>query len=82
MSSVMSNIGLEIAMERMGGKMLRTGVGDGYAVECMRKRGYSFGGEQSDNHEKMQETAYRTCLNFGEFFPGSKKRSNVLSNFD
>ena len=29
------------------GKMVRTGVGDRYVVECMRKKGYSFGGEQS-----------------------------------
>jgi len=27
--------------------MVRTGVGDRYVVECMRKKGYSFGGEQS-----------------------------------
>ena len=46
-STVMSNMGLEIAMEKMGGKMVRTAVGDRYVVECMRKKGYSFGGEQS-----------------------------------
>ncbi|RPH40689.1 MAG: phosphoglucosamine mutase, partial [Desulfobulbaceae bacterium] len=39
--------GLEVAMERMGGRMVRTGVGDRYVVECMRRKGYSFGGEQS-----------------------------------
>jgi phosphoglucosamine mutase len=27
--------------------MVRTAVGDRYVVECMRKKGYSFGGEQS-----------------------------------
>ena len=46
-ATVMSNMGLEVAMEKMGGKMLRTGVGDRYVVESMRKNGYSFGGEQS-----------------------------------
>ncbi|MBW1637391.1 MAG: phosphoglucosamine mutase, partial [Deltaproteobacteria bacterium] len=46
-ATVMSNMGLEAAMEEMGGKMVRTGVGDRYVVECMRKKGYSFGGEQS-----------------------------------
>ncbi len=46
-ATVMSNMGLEIAMEKMGGKMVRTAVGDRYVVECMRKKGYSFGGEQS-----------------------------------
>ncbi len=46
-TTVMSNMGLEVAMERLGGKMVRTAVGDRYVVECMRKNGYSFGGEQS-----------------------------------
>jgi phosphoglucosamine mutase len=46
-STVMSNMGLELAMKEMGGKMVRTNVGDRYVVEEMRKNGYSFGGEQS-----------------------------------
>jgi phosphoglucosamine mutase len=46
-ATIMSNMGLQIAMEQMGGHMVRTGVGDRYVVECMRKEGYSFGGEQS-----------------------------------
>ena len=46
-TTVMSNMGLEIAMKEMGGKMVRTNVGDRYVVEEMRKHGYSFGGEQS-----------------------------------
>lgn len=46
-STVMSNMGLEQAMARMGGKMIRTKVGDRYVVEEMRKNKYSFGGEQS-----------------------------------
>ncbi len=46
-ATVMSNMGLEVAMEKMGGKMVRTTVGDRYVVECMRKQKYSFGGEQS-----------------------------------
>ncbi|MBM9603187.1 phosphoglucosamine mutase [Desulfopila inferna] len=46
-STVMSNMGLHIAMEQMGGTMVRTAVGDRYVVEHMRKEGYSFGGEQS-----------------------------------
>jgi len=43
----MSNMGLEVAMENIGAKMVRTAVGDRYVVECMRENGYSFGGEQS-----------------------------------
>lgn len=46
-ATVMSNVGLEIAMTEMGGALVRTPVGDRYVVERMRKDGYNFGGEQS-----------------------------------
>jgi len=46
-ATIMSNMGLQIAMEQMGCHLVRTGVGDRYVVECMRREGYSFGGEQS-----------------------------------
>ncbi|MDF1580462.1 MAG: phosphoglucosamine mutase [Desulfuromonadales bacterium] len=46
-STVMSNMGLDIAMRKAGGKMIRTAVGDRYVVEEMRQGGYSLGGEQS-----------------------------------
>jgi phosphoglucosamine mutase len=46
-ATVMSNLGLEIAMERMGGKLVRTQVGDRYVVEEMLRNKYNFGGEQS-----------------------------------
>ena len=46
-ATVMSNLGLERAMERMGGKLVRTAVGDRYVVEAMRKHDYNLGGEQS-----------------------------------
>jgi len=46
-ATVMSNLGLERALEKRGGKLIRTPVGDRYVVERMRKGGYTFGGEQS-----------------------------------
>ncbi len=46
-ATVMSNMGLEIAMQQAGGKVVRTAVGDRYVVEEMRKKGYNLGGEQS-----------------------------------
>ncbi len=46
-ATVMSNLGLEVAMRQMGGKLVRTGVGDRYVVEEMRRGGFNFGGEQS-----------------------------------
>jgi phosphoglucosamine mutase len=46
-ATVMSNLGLERAIENDNGKLLRCQVGDRYVVETMRKRGLNFGGEQS-----------------------------------
>lgn len=46
-STVMSNMGLERYLAGVGAKVVRTAVGDRYVVECMRKNGYRFGGEQS-----------------------------------
>jgi phosphoglucosamine mutase len=46
-ATVMSNLGLERAVERLGGKLVRTAVGDRYVVETMRKHDYNLGGEQS-----------------------------------
>ncbi len=46
-ATVMSNMGLALAMEQMGGHMERCQVGDRYVVEMMRAKGYNFGGEQS-----------------------------------
>jgi phosphoglucosamine mutase len=46
-ATVMSNLGLERALEGMGGKLVRTAVGDRYVVEEMRGSGFNFGGEQS-----------------------------------
>ncbi len=46
-ATVMSNMGLEKALEKMGGRLVRTKVGDRYVVEKMREKGYNFGGEQS-----------------------------------
>ncbi|HJK94630.1 MAG TPA: phosphoglucosamine mutase [Polyangiaceae bacterium LLY-WYZ-15_(1-7)] len=46
-ATVMSNLGLEHAMQRAGGKLRRCAVGDRYVVETLKKHGLSFGGEQS-----------------------------------
>jgi phosphoglucosamine mutase len=46
-ATVMSNLGLLMAMEREGIRVVQTGVGDRYVLEEMRTGGYSLGGEQS-----------------------------------
>jgi phosphoglucosamine mutase len=46
-ATVMSNLGLELALGGVGAKLLRTQVGDRYVVEAMREGGYNLGGEQS-----------------------------------
>jgi phosphoglucosamine mutase len=46
-ATVMSNIGLEIAMRASGIELVRTPVGDKYVMEEMIRRQLSIGGEQS-----------------------------------
>lgn len=46
-ATVMSNIGLEIALSSIGIKLLRTAVGDKYVLEELIKSGSELGGEQS-----------------------------------
>lgn len=45
--TVMSNIGLEIALREHGIKLIRTPVGDRHVLEAMRRHGAVLGGEQS-----------------------------------
>ncbi len=54
-ATVMSNAGLESAMQAAGGTMLRTAVGDKHVIDKMLQHGYNQGGEQSGH------------LNFGDF---------------
>jgi phosphoglucosamine mutase len=46
-STVMSNMALEVFMREHGGRLLRTPVGDRYVAEAMREHGAALGGEQS-----------------------------------
>jgi phosphoglucosamine mutase len=46
-ATVMSNLGLEVALSTLGVELKRASVGDRYVVEAMRKGGYNLGGEQS-----------------------------------
>ncbi|MBI3756680.1 MAG: phosphoglucosamine mutase [Deltaproteobacteria bacterium] len=45
--TVMSNLGLEVALKQRDVQLVRTAVGDRYVVEEMLRGGYNLGGEQS-----------------------------------
>ncbi len=45
--TVMSNAGLEAAINNAGGKMIRTNVGDKNVIDEMLRNDFNFGGEQS-----------------------------------
>lgn len=45
--TMMSNLGLELAVKAMGLEFERTAVGDRYVLECLKKRGWVLGGESS-----------------------------------
>lgn len=45
--TIMSNYGLDDLVSRLGGRVIRTNVGDRYVLEEMHARGLNLGGEQS-----------------------------------
>lgn len=46
-ATVMSNAGLEVALQAAGGSLIRTAVGDKHVIDEMLTHGYNLGGEQS-----------------------------------
>jgi phosphoglucosamine mutase len=46
-ATIMSNFGLDALLHRLGGKVLRTAVGDRHVIETMVKNDLNLGGEQS-----------------------------------
>ncbi len=55
-ATVMSNLGLSVAMKEHGITLLQTAVGDRYVLETLTEKGLSLGGEQS-GHVIMTEHA-------------------------
>jgi phosphoglucosamine mutase len=81
-ATVMSNLGLELALREMDAKLLRTAVGDRYVVEAMLRGGYNLGGEQSGHlifldHNTTGDGCL-TCLQLLAIMVGSGKRLGEL----
>jgi len=55
-ATVMSNLGLRLAMAENGIDLVQTAVGDRYVLEALNEHGYSLGGEQS-GHVIMSDFA-------------------------
>lgn len=55
-ATVMSNLGLRVAMQEHGISVLQTSVGDRYVLEALNEKGLALGGEQS-GHVIMSEFA-------------------------
>jgi phosphoglucosamine mutase len=55
-ATVMSNLGLRVAMQQHGITVLQTSVGDRYVLEALNDKGLALGGEQS-GHVIMSEFA-------------------------
>ncbi len=55
-TTIMSNMGIEEAVKKGGGRIIRTKVGDRYVTEEMLKGGYNLGGEQSGHIIFMDHT--------------------------
>lgn len=64
--TVMSNLGLHLAMKREGIKIVETKVGDRYVLEAMQEQGAILGGEQSGhiiflNHNTTGDGVITAC---------------------
>jgi phosphoglucosamine mutase len=81
-ATVMSNLGLDLAMQKAGLEVVRTQVGDRYVVEKMVQGDYNLGGEQSGHilfldHNTTGDGAI-TCLQLLALMVEKRKRLSEL----
>jgi len=79
---VMSNLGLDLAMQKAGLEVIRAPVGDRYVVEKMVAGNYNLGGEQSGHilfldHNTTGDGAI-TCLQMLALMVEKRKRLSQL----
>ncbi|GAC14906.1 phosphoglucosamine mutase [Aliiglaciecola lipolytica] len=55
--TLMSNLGLEIALNKLGVAFLRSNVGDRYVMELLQERGWAIGGENSGHVLNLNVTS-------------------------
>jgi phosphoglucosamine mutase len=82
-TTVMSNYGLQEAIESAGGRLIRTDVGDRYVFEALLKENLIFGGEQSGhiiflNHSNTGD-AMITVLEILKVVRETRQKLSVLA---
>lgn len=85
-ATVMSNLGLEKALEKSGKRLLRTGVGDRYVLEAMSNGKHTIGGEQSGHvifaDQQVTGDGLLTAVNLLNALQASGKSvSDLLAEF-
>ncbi|HLO76187.1 MAG TPA: phosphoglucosamine mutase, partial [Magnetospirillum sp.] len=86
-ATVMSNMGLEKFLHGQGIDLYRTGVGDRYVLERMRKDGFNVGGEQSghiilSDHSTTGDGLVAALQVLAAIVESGKPASQVLHLFD
>jgi len=83
-STVMSNLGFDIALKENNMQSVKTGVGDRYVLEEMRKSGFMLGGEQSGHVIFLQHNTtgdgLLTALQLLATLKKSGKKSSELAS--
>ena len=83
-ATVMSNLGLDIALKKAGCNIVKTKVGDRYVLEEMLNQGYNFGGEQSGHliflDHNTTGDGILTALQIMSIMKGSDKSLSKLSS--
>jgi len=85
-ATVMSNIGLEIALNSKNVKLLRTAVGDKYVLQELLKTGLAVGGEQSGHiifpfHSLVGDGMFTTLFLLEAMRESGKSLSQLTSGF-